>query len=260
VGITRADGIDHVYRIGGNVQRRRAAVADPGAVAIQAADQRQVTGGGIALRGLHGVAGAAQRGHFVTVERQQGVAVAEHGEEIFAELGDARAGIDQTRLVERHARQPLAQRFAVFARQLVAAGVDQGVFRQRQRGQLRFIPLAFATGNRDEGAFAVRLHQRQAPAVVHLAVAQQHLQPQFAHGGFDSRAPFAVANRHAVDHRHFKARQRARHVERATADLPRLRLGFDIFAAGRQAGQRHHQIADRAPNHQDRCYSFPLTH
>jgi hypothetical protein len=42
--------------------------------------------------------------------------------------------------------------------------------------------------------------------------------------------------------------------------LPRLRLGFDIFAADRQARQRHHQIADRAPNHQDRCYSFPLIH
>ncbi|KFB54954.1 hypothetical protein DH21_19230 [Serratia marcescens] len=134
------------------------------------------------------------------------------------------------------------------------------MLRQRQRRQLRFIPLAFAAGNRDEGAFAVRLHQRQAPAVVHLAVAQQHLQPQLAHGGFGSRAPFAVANRHAVNHRRFQAHQRARHVERAAADLPRLRLGFDIFAAGRQARQRHHQIADRAPNHQDRCYSFPLTH
>ncbi|KFB54953.1 hypothetical protein DH21_19225 [Serratia marcescens] len=70
MGIARADGVDDVYRIGGHVQRRRAAVADPRAVAIQAADQRQVTGGGIALRGLHGVAAAAQCGHFVAVECQ----------------------------------------------------------------------------------------------------------------------------------------------------------------------------------------------
>ncbi|MNH39143.1 hypothetical protein D3C79_1002690 [compost metagenome] len=83
--------------------------------------------------------------------------------------------------------------------------VDQRFRRHRQRGELGLVPLRFAAWRFDNRGFATGFQLRQAVAVIPLAVAQQHRQAEFIHGGFNHRAPFAIAYRHAIDHWHLQA-------------------------------------------------------
>ncbi|MNF01472.1 hypothetical protein D3C80_2004630 [compost metagenome] len=78
---------------------------------------------GITLCGADCVAFPTQDRDFVTIEGQQGVAVAKHGEKLFTQLTDARAGIQQPPLIERQAGKPVSQCFTGFPHQFIAVGI-----------------------------------------------------------------------------------------------------------------------------------------
>ncbi|MNV93018.1 hypothetical protein D3C71_1876640 [compost metagenome] len=103
MGVARTQSVDDVHRIGRYLERRGVATANPDAIAIQPTDQRDIVRGSKLLGQSERIACAAERAHFISVQRQQGVAVAEHGKEIFIQLSDARTGINQPPLVKRQA-------------------------------------------------------------------------------------------------------------------------------------------------------------
>lgn len=75
--------------------RWAAIIANPHAIAPEAANQRQFKRGGKSLEAGKRVVCAAQPGHGVEGKRQQSIAVAEHDEKVFVEQAKMWAWTDQ---------------------------------------------------------------------------------------------------------------------------------------------------------------------